>query len=172
MGFLSLFRSNKPAPPPAPALALPIDLGSFKCGQTVLGTKPGEAEPFANSFNRDCFSDFRGIQIETTDDGLLNSIYIELKDFPGEFLHNGSNVPISLQTTPEEIISRFGPPYWTDTMDEEMIFFYEYQSGGIELQFEFPDRKHLGIITLMKNGILSGEHERKAYGVTREWPPR
>ena len=70
----------------------------------------------------------------------------------------------------EEIISIFGEPYWTDFDDSEIILFYEFQESAIELQFEFPDGKHLEFITLMKDGILSKKDQRESYGVTKPWP--
>ena len=44
--------------------------------------------------------------------------------------------------------------------------------GYAFLQFEFPDRQHLQIVTLMRNGILSKPEQRQAYRVTCAWPPR
>ena len=68
--------------------------------------------------------------------------------------------------------SIFGQPYWVDQDLDEVILFYEYQDGDVELQFEFPGRVHLGFITLSAHGVLSNAEQRKAYKVTKPWPPR
>jgi hypothetical protein len=169
MGLLSLLKGSRPAPPQV--LALSVDLGTFKCGETILGSRPSFVEPYAKSFDRNNVAYFAGIELGTEREA-LNYAFITLRDFKGTFSKNGSLLPLSTHTTPEEIISQFGAPYWTDTMDEEMILFYEFQNGRIELQFEFPDRRQLEFITLMQDGILSKPDQREAYKLTREWPPK
>lgn len=170
MGLLSTLFSKKPAMPEVP-LSLQIDLGSFKYGRTALGAHPDASEPYAAYFGSDDIArlDNSGIELGTKQ-GALDYAFITLANFTGSFARNGSKLSISTQTTPDAIISMFGEPYWTDTTDEEMILFYEFQNGSVELQFEFPDRRQLGFVTLMRNGILSVPDQRKAYGVTKEWP--
>ena len=58
----------------------------------------------------------------------------------------------------------------TDRSDGEVILFYEYQQGTVELQFEFGAGRALSFITLAMHGVLSTEEQRKAYGVTKPWP--
>jgi hypothetical protein len=172
MGLMNLLAGRKAATPSG-VFALQIDLGSFKCGQTVLGTRPDKSECYANSFNSKGVAKFddAGIELGTKNDALDYAL-ITLDNFTGGFFKAGSKISITNRTTPDEIISRFGPSYWTDNLDEETILFYEFKNGQIELQFEFPDKRHLGFVTLMRNGVLSKADQRKAYRVTREWPPQ
>jgi hypothetical protein len=172
MGLLNTLIGRKPAIPEVP-LPLHIDLGSFKCGQTPLGARPDASESYADYFGSDEIARFDKSGVELgTKQGILDYAFITLANFAGGFARNGSKLSISAQTTPEEIISEFGEPYWTDTADKEMILFYEFQNGRVELQFEFPDRHKLGFVTLLRDGILSKSDQRKAYRVTKEWPPK
>jgi hypothetical protein len=172
MGLLSTLFGSKPAMPEVP-LSLQIDLSSFKCGRTTLGERPDESESYAPYFGSDEVArlDNSGVELGAKQ-GALDYAFIKLANFSGNFTRNGVKLPISTQTTLKEIISLFGEPYWTDTKDEETILFYEYQNGRVELQFEFPDRQRLGFVTLVKDGILSKQDQRNAYGVTKAWPPK
>lgn len=111
-----------------------------------------------------------GVELEVTDKE-LESIVVTLEDFEGEFLKSGKEVSLTSSTTPAEIEELLGEPYWRDVDDDELILFYEYQSGGIEVQFEFPDSTALAYITIARNGVLSDPEQRSAYGVDKPWPP-
>jgi hypothetical protein len=172
MGLMNLLVGRKAATPSG-VFALQVDLGSFKCGQTAPGARLDKSECYANSFDSKGIAKFDDAGVELrAKDGVLDYVFITLDSFTGGFFRAGLKILINNKTTPDEIISRFGPPYWTDNLDEETILFYEFQNGQIELQFEFPDKRHLGFVTLMRNGVLSKADQRKAYRVTREWPPK
>ncbi len=98
--------------------------------------------------------------------------FITLAKSSAHFFRSGSPLQLSPQTTVAEVESLFGRPYWVDRDADEVISFYEYQNGDTELQFEFPGRVHLGFITLAADGVLSKEEQRRAYKVTKPWPPR
>jgi hypothetical protein len=172
MGLMSILFGSKALAPPT-IVPLPIDLGAFKCGLTLLGSQPGSTEPYADHFDSNGTANFDASGIELgIKDGVLDYAFITMANFSGKFLKNGSVISISTQSTPEEIVLQFGEPYWTDNKDDdETILFYEYQNGRIELQFEFPGKRELGFITLSRNGVLSQADQRKAYGVAKNWPP-
>ena len=69
------------------------------------------------------------------------------------------------------LLQLFGEPYWIDRSDGEVILFYEYAWGSLELQFEFPEATSLRFITVAVEGILSTKKQRDRYGVTKPWPP-
>ncbi len=114
--------------------------------------------------------DRAGVEIEA-DGQNLNSLFITLGDYDGEFFRSGKPVLITPDTSPTEIEEKFGEPYWRDSSDGELILFYEYQGGGIEIQFEFPDSKSLAYITIAKDGVLSEAGQRQSFGVDKAWPP-
>jgi hypothetical protein len=172
MGILSFLFGAK-AEEKRPVVPLLVDLGTFTCGTTRLGERPRLGDEFSSRFNADGVADLKKSGTELgTKDGVLDYAHIILSSFSGSFSKDGIKLSISTNTTPAEIIGRFGEPYWKEEDDEEIILFYEYSGGRIELQFEFPGKKNLGFVTLCRNGVLSDAAQRKAYGVTKEWPPR
>ena len=172
MGLLSFLFGVK-AEEKQPVAPIAVDLAAFTCGTTRLGERPRLGDEFTSRFNADGVADLKKSGVELgTKDGVLDYAFITLKSFSGSFTKGGTKLPISTNTTPAEIIGKFGEPYWKDEDDEEIILFYEYSAGRIELQFEFPGKKNLGFVTLCREGVLSNADDRKGYCITKEWPPR
>ncbi len=97
---------------------------------------------------------------------------MRLKAFSGKFTKSGTALDLNTKTTEAMIVELFGEPYWTDRSDGEVIMFYEYLHGTVELQFEFSDGRALSFITLSRSGVLSIEEQRKLYKVNKPWPPK
>ena len=167
-GFLFGSRGDSPQPQP-----LTIDLATFSCGHSRLGVALSANDYFSNALRtKDTFIDERnGVEISTARDA-LDSVFVTLKSFSGKFTKSGNAIDLNAKTTEAQILALFGEPYWTDRSDSEVIMFYEYQRGTIELQFEFTDGRALSFITLCQNGVLSTEEQRKNYKVKNPWPPK
>lgn len=152
---------------------LKIDLGTFVCGQAKLGDSLSKIEPFAQYLKdyETMNDESSGIELEIKK-GKLDCVFITMAKSKAIFYKSGAAISITNRTTVADIKSIFGSPYFVDEDDGEVILFYEYDYGEVELQFEFPKRLPLGFITLMKNGILSNEDQRKSYRVTKPWPPQ
>ena len=152
---------------------LTVDLSNYQIGGTPLGKAPWEGDIFAAQLMKDgtLTSEPGGYELGLTD-GTLEYAFINLALFQGVFLIQDQVAPLGQQTSPEKIVALFGEPYWIDRDDGEIILFYEYRKGEIELQFEFPAADTLGYITLTKSGVLSGPEQRASYGVTKPWPPQ
>jgi hypothetical protein len=150
-----------------------IDLRTFTCGYTKLGSTPDARDFFSRPLRTsDVYQSARdGFEVGTKL-GVLNYIFITLASYQGRFARSGARVALDSTATPERVRSAFGEPYWIDSSDEERILFYEFEGGKIELQFEFPDQKKLGFVTLVQHGVLSDAEQRRLYGVTKAWPPR
>ena len=168
MGLLSFFKSGKDTA----ASPLEIDLRAFRIGATDLGKPPADSDYFANSFDRTGVfrSEKDGIELGV-EGSVLDYAMISLDTFRGSVLLNGSPFAIGPDTTEQHIVNQLGEPYWIDRSDGELILFYEYDAGAVELQFEFPDGKRLQCVTLARHGVLSVEEQRQAYGVDKPWPP-
>ncbi len=152
---------------------LNVDLGSFQIGSTSIGTPPSVADPFHAILTKSAVFEPKGKGVEIgAKDGLLDYGLFSLNLFQGTFTRNGQLLKIGRVSTEDDIRRIFGEPYWIDRSDGETILFYEYQSGAIELQFEFPDGAKLGFVTLLRNGILSDSVDRERYGVDKAWPPQ
>ena len=167
MGLFSRFTSSKNQTEP-----LRVDLGTFEFGNTQIGARPSDADGFGQALLKTGTyqEERRGIELSAKD-GLLDSAFLTLEDFDGEFLLHGSAIELDTSTSEQEVQRLFGDPYWTDRSDGEVIQFYEYAEGALELQFEFPDATSLGFITVAVEGILSNKKQRDRYGVTKPWPP-
>ena len=173
MGLLSSFDTNRDDLNTGSGTGqLIVDLSAFIIGGTPIGRAPWDGDFFAQSLLQNEIFRFEESGYELgSDEGVLSYAFITLENFRGSFLVQDQIVPLTARSTKEEIITLFGEPYWTDLDDDEVILFYEYRSGSIELQFEFPNGQNPGFITLMQNGILSDAGQRKSYGVTKLWPP-
>ena len=148
---------------------LVVDLTNFQFDGLALGEPPAPDRFFFNLIHNKTFLDEpNGLTLEFSE-RRLECIYIELTRFPGGFTYLGNPISLTTGTTLADVQSTFGEPYWLDDDVDETILFYE--DGTTELQFEFPDKQHLGVITVMLNPIMAQEDQRKAYGVDKPWPP-
>lgn len=112
-------------------------------------------------------------EIEITRDGhVLTSFVVERATYGGKVLCFEHPLAWEDIAAPEDVIQRFGEPYWRDEDGGEVILFYEYQDGEVELQFEFSNPTEISVITLARPGVLADAKQRAAYGVTKPWPPR
>ncbi|MEP3213308.1 MAG: hypothetical protein ABJQ29_08945 [Luteolibacter sp.] len=153
--------------------AITIDLSTFEVGDTVLGERPSEADFFAVPLQKSDVFEVAANGIELgSKDGVLDYAFLTIESFNGQFRSNGEPIAVGRDSTEATIKRSFGEPYWIDRSDGEIIMFYEYAEGTIELQFEFPGSGSLGFVTLSRNGVLSTEEQRKLYGVDKPWPPK
>lgn len=173
MGLVSSFDTNNDHINSASDSGkLIIDLSTFRIGGTPLGKEAWDGDFFSQALAKEAIlaNESAGYEL-AAEDGSLISAFITLARFQGSFIIKDQLTAITQKTNKEEILSLFGEPYWTDLDDDEIILFYEYQEGSIELQFEFLNGQELTYITLIKNGVLSDPTQRKSYGVTKPWPP-
>ena len=176
MGILSFFNRSShrsdDQEPPCPC-TVTVDLGMFWIGSTPLGVPPSPSDPFYRALVKGTTFQPKEQGIELgTEDGVLDYGFFSLDSYRGSFVRRGQPLALNGTTSEADIRRIFGEPYWIDRSDGEIIIFYEYGEGTIELQFEFPDAQGLGFITLARNGVLSDPGSRKSYGVDKPWPPR
>lgn len=176
MGLFSFFKRTRleesaPTPVVPQDVELAVDLGLFLVNGIPLGATPAPWMPTEIISQPSGTHHPTGLGIEMgTEQGVLDYVFITVPVFKGSFLLNQAPLTLSPYMTERDILRIFGEPYWTDRSDGETLLFYEYRQGHVELQFEFPTAEGLGIITLMRNGILSVAAQREAYKVTRAWP--
>ena len=150
--------------------SLIIDLSELSFNKTRVGTSFSSSNPICSAFTTCSIYKPQGEGIEVgVKDGLFDFISINFHEFCGQIKHNGTKSLAGKAVN--EIINEFGKPYWTD-QDEEVILFYEYDNGDIEVQFEFDTDGKLIHMLIAKDGVLSKDEQRKAYGVDKAWPPQ
>ncbi|MFC1835373.1 hypothetical protein ACFL2Q_11665 [Thermodesulfobacteriota bacterium] len=94
----------------------------------------------------------------------------EFGPFPGEILYDGRALELGHAAGETGLTEIFGKPYWRDQDEQEAILFYEW-IGDIEWQVEFSLDNFLKCILITSPPLLSRPAQRKAYGVTKPWPP-
>jgi len=108
--------------------------------------------------------------------GRIESFLLNLSDewvakygkFTGSFRHEDEPIVLADEASQQEALDLFGEPYWIDRDADDTVFFYEH--GRIEWQIEFTS-KGLSVIIVSASPLLAREEQRKAYGVTKPWPP-
>ena len=150
-----------------------IDLGKFSYDNFSLGEKfPEDHYLFQYLSKAECYiSDKDGFEIGIKE-GKFDYLFLTIEQYKENLYLNENQLFINKDSSPEDITYNFGSPYWIDEDDKEIILFYEYKEGKFELQFEFSNKENLSYITLMQNGILSEESNRKSYRINKEWPPK
>lgn len=170
MGLYSDFKREDPMAEGPPEW--PLDLGRFRIGPHLLGEVPDAADLWGRLMHGDvvCRPEDTGIEVGLLG-GKLNHAFVDLSEFTAGFLRDGEPLAIDSRSTETAVRELFGEPYWTDRSDGEVILFYEYRGGQVELQFEFPGGGGLGFITVSCRGVMSDASQRAAYGCDRPWPP-
>lgn len=154
-----------------------IDLADLTCDDLRIG----QPVP-ANSLYLPFFTDDRdgsrsyengecGLEISTRH-GLVDSFFISLDSFTGRFTLGGKPLHLTTKSTETAVSKLLGEPWWKEVDDDaEVVDFYEFADGHLEVQFEYPPKSHLAFITILREGILSDPEQREAYGITKPWPP-
>ena len=116
----------------------------------------------------------RGLEI-TADEGFVTAFRIlfagseGFQPFPGRCSYSAQPVALSASTTEADLRGVFGEPYWRDRDDEEILLFHEFPP--IEWQIELNQGGALAQWTLLSPPSMQDPEQRRAYGVTRPWPP-
>jgi len=173
--MFGLFKKRSPSPPPVSPV---IDLSRLTCDDLKIGEPVPLGSPYGAHLVDD--KDEPGVQIYknqasgleiTTRVGLIDSIFISLKSFSGNFTLNESPLDLEMDTEESKVSDLLGEPWWKAVDDDlEVIDFYELADGR-EIQMEYPAMCQLRFITILRSGILSDPSQRKSYGVTKAWPP-
>lgn len=136
-----------------------IDLVEFSIDGFALGDhRPGS------------LPDVAGVELVEAGSSLC-SIGVDVGEYDGVFTRSGNSVDLNGGTSPSDVKAILGEPFWEDADEDELILFYEFERGHVEIQFEFPDAAGLGYLTLAKPGLMSNAEQRNAYGVDKPWPP-
>ena len=173
--MFGLFKNKPTSPPPVSPV---IDLARLTCDDLKLGEPLPPASPYGTYFYDD--KDELGVRIYknlssgleiTTRDGVVDSLFISLISFSGNFTLNEVPLNLKLDTDESKVSDLLGEPWWKHVDDVlEVIDFYE-RANGTEIQMEYPAMCQLHFITILRNGILADPHQRSSYGVTKAWPP-
>ena len=116
----------------------------------------------------------RGLEV-TADGGYITGLRIlwaaeeGFKNFPGTCVLRDNQIPLSAESPESDLLCHFGDPYWRDADESEIVLFYEF--GTIEWQIELTGAGKLKQMTIASPPLMADCQHRKAYGVTKPWPP-
>ena len=118
----------------------------------------------------------KGVQV-AVENGVIVSFILFWNDerrkqflsFNGPSNYRGQKIELRGGMSDVEIRNIFGEPYWQDEDEDEFILFYEF--GDIEWEIEISRREGLTALVVLTPPLLQDEEQRKAYRVTKSWPP-
>ena len=87
--------------------------------------------------------------------------------FTGWFTYRDRRLALSEETTESKLVATFGPPYWRDQDEDEVILFYEFREYEWQVEMSLKDRLKVFVIS---EPILADQKQRAAYGVSKPWP--
>jgi hypothetical protein len=92
-----------------------------------------------------------------------------MASFTGSLRYRGRELTLSEISREDTLLRTFGEPYWRDADDDEVLWFYEFPDR--EWQLEVSPEGRLRALILGRGCIMADPEQRKAYGVTKPWPP-
>jgi hypothetical protein len=117
-----------------------------------------------------------GLVIESVDDETFTDFHLVHADpfrpthapFAGE-LRCGQRRLALADMTEARWTELLGECYWRDADDEEVLLFFEFPYH--ELQVELTLDGAMKCLVVAGKPLMADEEQRRAYGVTRPWPP-
>jgi len=88
--------------------------------------------------------------------------------FGGRVVYDGRTIDLA-SVTLDQCADVFGEYFWLDSDEEESIVFYEFTD--YEWQIEFDANSSFKRFLVTNRPLLADEEQRKAYHVTKPWPP-
>ncbi|HXG23925.1 MAG TPA: hypothetical protein VNJ09_05165 [Chthonomonadales bacterium] len=116
----------------------------------------------------------RGLEICVEDGNITGLRLVWVSDegfrpFAGTVKKKGEALSLGPTTTEEQLRTLFGEPYWRDEDPDEILLFYEF--GKVEWQIELTPSGTLMQWILCTPPLMADAAQRRAYGVTKPWPP-
>ena len=159
-----------------PSVPLVLDLDQHTLGGVAVGQPLERLSFLGKGFPRGPSLAFPALGLAVSEaDGLLADLIFYFGHpaepdggtFVGIVRHHRLPLNLSAAVSEAWLRDRLGEPYWRDDDGQEVILFYEH--GQNEWQIEFADDGRLKCWVICPP-LLAEEDQRRAYGVTKEWP--
>ena len=160
-----------------PAVPLVLDLDQHTLGGIAVGQPLQRLSFLGKAFPRGSCLAYPALGLAVSEaDGLIVELIVYFGHpsepdggtFAGPIRHRGELLEMSATADEPWLRTRLGEPYWRDDDGEEVILFYEH--GPQEWQLELAGDGRLRCLVLC-SPLLADEEQRRAYGVTKPWPP-
>jgi len=170
-----LFRRGNPTNSwtRAAGLTLKVDLLEPSLNSVPLGSSVDQFSFLGRSSNKESltleFNDL-GVWLDHETDGTISGFQISLDGQTSGFsLFKGELQLNKRRITAADLERELGEPYWRDQDEEEILLFYEFPSHEIVVEQALNGTsRHVNVI---QEPSFADPEQRKAYGVTKSWPP-
>lgn len=92
-----------------------------------------------------------------------------VREFPGQIRIGGRNLYAHQLTTEAQFESAWGEPYWRDEDPDEILLFFEFAEGEIQIELSLEGVPRVIVVT--PQPLMADPEQRSRYGVNRRWPP-
>jgi len=125
----------------------------------------------------------KGLQLDADSKGRLEGLVLALRDgvylgrvepervqrFTGRIRMNGREWEPAELRDESDFVAAWGEPYWRDEDEEEVILFFEFDQGEVQVELTLEGVPQILIVT--PNPLMADSTQRESYGVTKSWPP-
>lgn len=156
-----------------PGLTLAMDLSTPSINSIPIESTVDQFSFLGRSTSKSTspldFADL-GISLDNEDDGTVSGFHIWFNDRDNKFSpYNGTIQLTGTAIEPSSIVNRLGEPYWRDEDEYEILYFYEFATHEIQVEHSLEGTIQSVIVT--NDALMADAEQRKAYGVTKAWPP-
>jgi len=125
----------------------------------------------------------KGLQLDVDSSGLLEGLVVSLrggvylgatppgsvKEFAGRIRLSGRDLAPHELRSASDFVEAWGEPYWRDQDEDEILLFFEFESG--EVQVELTQEGVPQVLLVTPEPLMADLAQRQAYQVTAPWPP-
>jgi hypothetical protein len=124
----------------------------------------------------------KGLQVDVVDDRLDGftlalganaflgaSSSRPVRPFVGSLRIGGRELRVEELRSEGDLVALWGTPYWRDEDEDEILLFFEFPDGEIQVELSREGRPRVLVAT--PDPLMADPEQRRAYGVETPWPP-
>jgi hypothetical protein len=92
-----------------------------------------------------------------------------VRPFVGRLKIRGRELRVEELRTEEDLTALWGTPFWRDEDDDEILLFFEFSHGEIQVELSRDGRPRVLVAT--PEHLMADPEQRRSYGVEAPWPP-
>jgi len=92
-----------------------------------------------------------------------------VREFQGQIRIGGRNLYAHQLTTERQFVSVWGEPFWRDEDPDEILLFFEFAEGEIQVELSLEGVPRVIVVT--PQPLMADPEQRRSYGVTAQWSP-
>lgn len=162
---------------------LAVDLDHFGLNGVGFGGSVDNLRFLGPSESADFDYPSKGLLLDV-DSGRLDGLVIALRGgvylgatppdrvrpFAGRIRLGGRDRTPQELRTESDFVAVWGEPYWRDVDEDEILLFFEFESGEVQVELTLEGVPQVLIVTPAP--LMADPATREAYRVTASWPPQ